>query len=135
MYHCTFITCEVCNKVTKLANDKLFCINLSPWCSCDSFSALERPEPAKLIGFLLQWRRHKIIKTKIIISWHSLVEPWVKDPALSLQWLGSLLWRRFSPWPGNFHMPWAWPKKIYYYVFEIVGTKHRCRDRARTGNA
>ena len=24
---------------------------------------------------------------------------WVKDRALSLQWL------RFSPWPGNLHMP------------------------------
>ena len=35
----------------------------------------------------------------------------VKDPVLSLQWLGSLLWCRFNPWPGNFHMPWAQPKK------------------------
>ena len=31
--------------------------------------------------------------------------PVVKDPALSLLWLG------FNPWPWNFHMPWAWPKK------------------------
>ena len=23
----------------------------------------------------------------------------------------SLLWFRFDPWPGNFHMPEAWPKK------------------------
>ena len=23
----------------------------------------------------------------------------VKDPALSLLWLGSLLWRQFDPWP------------------------------------
>ena len=44
-------------------------------------------------------------------SWSSLVAQWVKDPALSLQWLCSLLWRRFSPWPRNFHMPWAWLKK------------------------
>ena len=29
----------------------------------------------------------------------------VKDPALSLLWLGSLLWCRFNPWPGNFHVP------------------------------
>ena len=29
----------------------------------------------------------------------------VKDPALSLQWLGSLLWPGFDPWPGNFRMP------------------------------
>ena len=29
----------------------------------------------------------------------------VKDPA----W--SLLWHKFDPWPGNFHVPWAQPKK------------------------
>ena len=36
---------------------------------------------------------------------------WVKDLALSLQWLGSLLRRRFNPWPRNFHMPWEWLEK------------------------
>ena len=35
----------------------------------------------------------------------------VKDPALSLQWFGLLLWHRFDPWLENFHMPRAWPKK------------------------
>ena len=35
----------------------------------------------------------------------------VKDLALSLQWLGSLLGCRFNPWPGNFRMLWAWPRK------------------------
>ena len=34
---------------------------------------------------------------------------WVKDPALSLQQLGLLLWCRFDPWPGNLHMPQVWP--------------------------
>ena len=29
----------------------------------------------------------------------SLVAEQVKDPALSLQWLGSLLWSGFDPWP------------------------------------
>ena len=24
--------------------------------------------------------------------------------------LMSLLWLRFVPWPGNFRMPWAWPR-------------------------
>ena len=28
----------------------------------------------------------------------------VKDGALSLLWLGSLLWHRFDPWPRNFNM-------------------------------
>ena len=36
---------------------------------------------------------------------------WIKD-LVSLQWLGSLLWLRFDPWPGNFHVLWAQPKKI-----------------------
>ena len=35
----------------------------------------------------------------------------VKDPVLSLQQLGSLLWHKLHPWPGRFHMPWVWPKK------------------------
>ena len=35
----------------------------------------------------------------------------IKDSALSLQQLRSLLWLRFNFWPGNFHMPWAWQKK------------------------
>ena len=29
----------------------------------------------------------------------------VKDPALSLLWLGSLLWDKFDPWPRNFLLP------------------------------
>ena len=32
----------------------------------------------------------------------------VKDLALSPQWLRSLLWRRFDPWPGNVCMPQTW---------------------------
>ena len=29
----------------------------------------------------------------------------IKDLGLSLLWCG------FHPWPGNFHLPWAQPKK------------------------
>ena len=36
-----------------------------------------------------------------------LVAQGAKDPVLSLQQLGLLLWHVFSPWPGNFHMPWT----------------------------
>ena len=36
---------------------------------------------------------------------------WVKDLVPSLQQLGLLLWRRFNPWPKDFHMPQAQPKK------------------------
>ena len=35
---------------------------------------------------------------------------WVKDPVLSRQQLGSLLWHRFIPWSGNFHMSRTRPK-------------------------
>ena len=36
---------------------------------------------------------------------------WVKDLALSLQQLKSLLWHQFNPLPRNFYMLWAQPKK------------------------
>ena len=42
--------------------------------------------------------------------WISLVAQQVKGLALSLQWLGLLLWCRFDIWPQNFHMLQAQPK-------------------------
>ena len=42
------------------------------------------------------------------------MEQQVKDLVLSLQQLRSLLWHGFNPWPGNFHMPQAWPKKCEF---------------------
>ena len=35
----------------------------------------------------------------------------VKDPALSLLWLGSQLWHNFDLWPWKFPMLWARPKR------------------------
>ena len=35
----------------------------------------------------------------------------VQDTVLLLQWLGSLLWCRFDPWPRNFHRLCLQPKK------------------------
>ena len=40
-------------------------------------------------------------------SWSTAV---VKDLALSLQQLGTLLWFKFDPWPGNFRVLRVWPK-------------------------
>lgn len=40
-----------------------------------------------------------------VIMQSSLLAPWAKDPAWSLQR------HRFDPWPGNFHMPCMQPKK------------------------
>ena len=50
---------------------------------------------------------------------------WVKDPALSLQWLGSPPWRGFDPWPGNCHMLQAWPKKRKEEVIELIEAENR----------
>ena len=41
----------------------------------------------------------------------SVVAQWVRDLALSLQRLLSLLWPIASSWSGNFHMPQEWPRK------------------------
>ena len=41
----------------------------------------------------------------------SLVAQRVKDSVLSLQWLVSLLWCGFNPWPGNFCMQRVWQEK------------------------
>ena len=35
---------------------------------------------------------------------------WIKDPVLSLQQRGLLLWRGSNLWPGNFCMLQVWPK-------------------------
>ena len=64
------------------------------------------------------------LKTKK--EWSSLVAQWAKDPALSLQQLGSLPWCRFNPWPRKFHMlqeqpkekkkDKGWKKTFYFYL-------------------
>ena len=36
---------------------------------------------------------------------------WVKDLVVLWLWRRWQLQLRFDPWPGNFHMPWAWLKK------------------------
>ena len=65
---------------------------------------------------------------------------WAKDLALLLLWLRSVLWHRFSPWPGNFHMPWAWPTttksriisvsrlyafSVVFFFFQVKNTLYR----------
>ena len=48
----------------------------------------------------------------------SLVAQQVKDEALSLLWLRSLLWYPFNPWPQKSRMLWVWPKQ--------KDLQHRC---------
>ena len=56
------------------------------------------------------------------MDWSSLVMQLVKDPALSLLWVGLLLWCRFSPWPGNLCMPLVQGKKREK-KFDWINTK------------
>ena len=63
----------------------------------------------------------------------------VKDPTLSLLWLGSQLWCGFDPWPGNIliiHMLRTWPKskkkkkkkKSLFYFFYIYALSSILND-------
>ena len=45
----------------------------------------------------------------------------VKDLALSLLWLRSLLWSDFDPWPGDFHMLQAQLKKAKSRMAPLLG--------------
>ena len=45
-----------------------------------------------------------------------LGDPAVKDPALTLQWLRSLLWHRFDPWPRNIYMLQVSPRPQHIAV-------------------
>ena len=56
----------------------------------------------------------------------------VKDPGLLLLCLGSLLWQGFDPWPWNFCILWAQPKREkktprWYYL--------KVRERNSQGTA
>ena len=60
--------------------------------------------------------RKKTNILKKFLFWISLVVQGVKDLALSLQWLGLLLWYRFDPWNRNFDMLWAYREKSSYFT-------------------
>ena len=74
----------------------------------DTFLGVNQGSPHTRGGGSSERRCRHTLKPR---HWSSLVVQWVKGPALSLQWFGSLLWRGLDPWPGNFDVPWAWPKK------------------------
>ena len=53
--------------------------------------------------------------------WSSLVAQGVKDPALSLQWLRSVLWHRFNPGPhavGTANIKTKTPNESVSFVSE-----------------
>ena len=51
----------------------------------------------------------------------SLAVQWVKDLTLLVLWLRSLLWFGFDLGTGNFHIPWARPKKKRLYKSKYFG--------------
>ena len=61
------------------------------------------------IGYQSLWHR--------IPSW-----PTVKDPVLSLLWLGSVLWCGFDPWPHNSGTSWAQTKEKKVCDCCVTGT-------------
>ena len=69
---------------------------------------------------------HNIYRLIFFFKGSSMVVQWVKDSALSLLWLRSLLWHRFDPWPGNFRMLWAWLKNelclcpCFTFILDII---------------
>ena len=65
---------------------------------------------------------------KMSSCWSSLVAQWVKDP-VSLLWLGLLLWHGSDPWPGNFCMPWAQPKKKSHQKLEENQTNQKTPNK------
>ena len=57
----------------------------------------------------------------------------VKDPVLSLHWLKYLLWCRFYPWPGNFHMPLGPSKRKREIEKERKWEREEGREGGRKG--
>ena len=64
------------------------------------------------VGWLLGLPQSMLAQfQKSVSQWSYCVAQQVKDLALSLQWLGLLLWHGFDPWPVNFCMLQLWGKK------------------------
>ena len=59
----------------------------------------------------------------------SLMAQWVKDSMLSL------LWPRFIPCPGNFHMPWAQQKKKIKKIKKIKEEEEERTEKEKVGFA
>ena len=67
-------------------------------------------------------KKYSFLKKKTLLG-SFLVAQWVKDPALSLLWLG------FNPWSRNFHMlPSQKRKKEFPLWFSGLKTQHSLRE-------
>ena len=79
---------------------------------------------------------NQVLKTRQY--WHSLVVQWLQD-LVSPQQFESLLWCRFDPGPGNFHMPQVQPKpknqatQQSYFRDTYVDSKRQKKDMIPSG--
>ena len=50
--------------------------------------------------------------------------------------VSSLLWLGFDPWPGNFGMPWSWPKnrQVKRSQLRFLQKKRVHREKSLEGN-
>ena len=59
---------------------------------------------------------------------------WIKDLALSLQCLGSLLWLGFNPWSGNFHMLQVGEKTPNHNNLPTPNSRHLTTENTKMAN-
>ena len=71
----------------------------------------QRPLKITLRSFMWQYLGLFVTLHTSISFRSSLVAQQFEDLALSLWWLGFMMWCKFDPWPGNFHMLWGWLKE------------------------
>ena len=69
--------------------------------------------------------------TKEAWVWSLAQHSGLKDLALLQLWCRSQLWLRFSPWPGNFHMPQMWLGKKKKKKKDVTFLFHPCLQRPR----
>ena len=75
---------------------------------------------------VLQWVKNPTSVAQVIVEawvWSLAQYSGLKDLMLpQLQHRLLQLWIRFSPWPGNIHMPWPWP---YFFFKRAFGSSYR----------
>ena len=107
IWHCHKLWCR---SQTRLGSGITVAVEYAGGCTSDvtpspgtSICLRHGPKKAK--------KRKSVVLNRKSLTWISLVVHRVRD-LVSLQWLGSLLWRGFNPQPGNSHISQAQPKKI-----------------------
>ena len=82
-----------------------------------------------------EWRPWKWRLRSETYSMSSLGAQWVKDLALSLQWLWLLLWCGFNPWSRNFLMPQVKKKKKkkIWDIFWMRGKSNHTAGHLKVG--